>query len=359
MADQSSGQTSAVSVDDRKLVKSVVYLASLASESKEIDPKLDILRKITAGWNPQMPLGPSNVATLQKLISDLKDYLVNRDPLRSFTSEALDERLTSEIEGNRRKLLPFAVMLAACVAVGVIAAVVPLPISRLNQNYLSVTSILLSTNAVTIWLYLSSLSNFKPELQRVFIYLGAGAVSIGLACLHYLLIGLFQVTDLPLFKYGGATEIALIGVALIYFGLRKYAGILGIDMKKISSLLNIGLVISVGLTAVVAFLRGVPDKLFFGLSLESITATLVFAVAGQMFVKRILESVTASYAKSLKIFRIFQVAVSVVAVAFIIALVWFGQLSVGTLSLLIGVAAIPTIALFMYSGYSFKKETSR
>lgn len=344
-------------IDDRKLVDSIVYLSALASEAKEIDPMLDTLRAITAKWRSDVPLNDENRHALEKLVTNLKDYLVNRDPLRSFTIEKLDERLANELGGTGKKTMPFMVLAAGCVVMS--AAMVVFPFSLSNRIYLSLTMLLLSFTSVNVWLFLSSLHNFKPELRIVFSYISGSVVLLGLACLQYALIGVLQVTDQPLFRYGGATEIAMFAIIALYIGLRRYAKILNISIRPISAQLTTSLLGSIALTIALAFARNVPDKFFFSLSLGSMFVTGFFAFFGGQIVRLLRQNVTSSYAKSLLIVYIFQQAVTVTALLFVVALVWVGQLSVGALSLLIGFAAVPTLALFMYAGYSFKKETSR
>jgi len=345
--------------DDKRLIASIVYLSSLASESKTVDPMLDTLRSVTARWDLKAPLSENDRTSLQKLIMDLKYYLVHRDPLRSFTIEELDERLTEELEGNNEKLSSFVSVWISCMAVAVAIFILPFPLSDVNRMYISITVLLTVLTGVTVWLYLSSLRQFNDQLRRVFVFICIGAGLLVVTCLHYTLIGILGVTDYPIFRYGGATEIALLAIVALYVGMSKYATLLKLATSTIAKQLVVSLVATVLLAVLVVYVRDIGDKLFFGISFVAILATGFCAFFGAKMTRRVIGVVTPSYAKSLQYLNFFLVGVFVTALAFIVTLIWQGQVSVGALSILIAFIGIPTMTLFMYSGYSFKKETNR
>lgn len=358
MADDTSEQ-SRTPADDRKLVDGIIYLSSLVSESKAIDPMLDSLRNVTADWDSKIPLEHSKRLALQKLTIDLKQYLIHRDPLRSFTSDMLDSRLATNLTGTTKKIPPFTIFVGGALIIAAIVLALPLPLQIVNRLYLAVTVLLLTLIVITIRLYLSSLHNFNQALRGVFSYLCIGSSLLGVTCLHYTLIGLLQLTNQPLFAYGGATEIALAAIIAIYIGLSHYAKILKVSTKSIFISLTISFVITIILAVVTAYAREIPDKFFFSLAFASTLGTSVFAFFGGRIALALLKNVTASYAKSLRVVYIFLLACAATALTFVIALTWLKHLSVGALGLLIAVAGVPSIGILMYSGYSFKKETGR
>lgn len=76
---------------DTNLVEVVTYLASLASNPREIDPILDTLRIVTA----RMKGAPSDedARELRKVWQQLEDYLVTQEKVRAFTREDLQQRI--------------------------------------------------------------------------------------------------------------------------------------------------------------------------------------------------------------------------------------------------------------------------
>lgn len=75
-----------------KLISRIMYLSSLAS-SKDVEPLLDTLRKVTAGWKEGEAMNPADQATLKDLESQIKMYLVTRDPLHDSTLDSLEQRV--------------------------------------------------------------------------------------------------------------------------------------------------------------------------------------------------------------------------------------------------------------------------
>lgn len=71
----------------------IVYLASLVSDINRIDPWLDRLRGITSLHDPATPLSPEDEQTLLNLQAQLREYLINGDPLRRFEPEVLDQKI--------------------------------------------------------------------------------------------------------------------------------------------------------------------------------------------------------------------------------------------------------------------------
>lgn len=345
--------------DDQKLVDSVFYLSSLASESKEIDPMLDTLRDVTSDWDGVSALSDEKRGALEGLIAELKAYLISRDPIRSFTPEILDQRLVSALAGDQKKVISFVTLLEGCIAAMIIAFIIPLHLSTLNHTYLALTTFLVALISTTIWLYFSSLRSFRTDFRQVFAYLSVSVILLGITMLHYALIGILQLTAKPLFRYGGATEVAMLSLGVLYLGIKKYAMTLSIPTRRTTIQVLLGILLSLVGTIAVAFLRHFPDKAYFGLSLAAISITVVFAYAAQGLISQLIHNVTAAYSKSLHIVYFFLWGVIGTASLFIVALSILGKLSVGQLSLLIVVAGIPTIVLSMYAGYSFKKETSR
>jgi hypothetical protein len=79
------------------IIDLITYLASQASNPAQIDSTLDSLRTITAGLGTnglQSQLMPAQDATLRRVYADIEKYLVEREPIRQFTTEQLHLKIT-------------------------------------------------------------------------------------------------------------------------------------------------------------------------------------------------------------------------------------------------------------------------
>jgi hypothetical protein len=76
---------------DNALLDSVIFLGSLASNPADIDPILDRVRIITAAHDTAKPLADAETTELRAVYGELEDYLVNRERLRNFDREQLEQ----------------------------------------------------------------------------------------------------------------------------------------------------------------------------------------------------------------------------------------------------------------------------
>jgi len=76
---------------NNSLLDSVIFLGSLASNVKDVDPILDEVRSITAQHVKDTPLTADETHRLQQVYKDLEDYLVTREQLRTFDRKGLGE----------------------------------------------------------------------------------------------------------------------------------------------------------------------------------------------------------------------------------------------------------------------------
>jgi hypothetical protein len=88
-------------------VEVITYVASLASNPKEIDPILDGLRTITAKISPGQELSPADQSGLAKVYTELSDYLAKDDPLRTVSQKALREKVTGKFPDSSSRYPAF------------------------------------------------------------------------------------------------------------------------------------------------------------------------------------------------------------------------------------------------------------
>lgn len=331
----------------------ILLLAKLGSDPRSIDPMLDDLRRITAGWNRVEPLSESRLITLRQLEANLKNYLINSDPLRRFTSETLEARLQNQ-RGDAPGESKRDLAIVSCASL--LAAVAAL---LLNKSVLLTIPFFLVTLHIGIaWLYLSALVNFKKEFRQAFIYICIGIVLLSVAFSHYIAIELLKLGEYQLFRYGGITALATICYVFMYIGLRKYAGLLGIKsfFTSLPKLLGVSL-------AVVAAAILVPHtgqqtfEPYFDFSLACIWLFTMFLAFGVGVSRQITKSVTPAYAKSMKWLHIYLILGCVGSLGSALGLPIMGQLNGSALYILIAALGIGPQLILLYTGYSFKKET--
>jgi hypothetical protein len=348
---------------DHNLVDSIVYLASLAAQPSAIDPALDTLRIVTTRWTPGAPLAEADRAALYQVVADLKDYLVNHDPLRSFTYEGLERRLQGNLQNkgaSSKYTLTFWPAVFSCLGLAAGTLIVPSALSLWNRIFLAIPVFLTLTTLANAWFYLSSLNGFKVELRQAFWYLCAGTVGLGVQFLHFAYIPLSGQGELPLYKYGGLPVIGFLAILVIYLGLRKYAKLLNLTNPYMSPWMLSGvLVATTAVTTLVVYLFSVPGKAYLVFSLANFVGISALSLFGSRIALAITHSVTTLYAVSIHRLYIFLTAVFAGALAYAFVVAGLGGLSGNALSVTLGVCATPALLFLLHSGSSFKKETNR
>lgn len=85
----------------------IMYLADLASNVREIDVQLDGLRRITAQMAPNAKLTEGQEASLATIYKQLETYLIEKEPLRSFSKDELRERVRVHFQFDPHSKSPF------------------------------------------------------------------------------------------------------------------------------------------------------------------------------------------------------------------------------------------------------------
>ncbi len=360
------GQVAQASATDtvaanRELVSTVVYLASLASETKAVDPLLDTLRNITSRWDTSAPLRPAEKQQLQQLVAQIKDYLVHRDPLRDFTPESLDARIRRNVShAGQRRIWNFGTALLASVVLA--GATVPIPyIASLPARVLVAPTFfyLFSLIGAAVF-YITALRNFKQELHRAFFFICVGVVGIGVLLAHFIVLQLFDLVTLPVLRYGGIPVIVTFAIAALYGGLRNYARLLSINnwavkLPIVGGLIVAAFMLGAAMTAVIH----VQDPLYYGVSMVSLWGLAFLSACSASLAWAILRTVTAAYARSMRWLFVFLLGATAGAFIYMTAISIFGGLSGSVLSVVMAASGIIPVIILLYSGYSFNKETGQ
>lgn len=343
---------------DQALVDRIGYLCSLASDPIAVGRMTDTLRDVTSRWRPPAPMDTQDRTALSQLERDLKAYLMRDDPLRAFTPQTLEERLQAKNQINKDTSSLLYVLLVS-VAAGAGSFAVPSRLSAEYRTLLTVPLFFLALHIGIAWFYLSALRNFNQTFRSAFTFFCVGLVLLSLGFSHYVLIQLFGWHDYPAFRYGGITILISICFVFFYLGLRLYAGLLHIK----SWLMSLPLVASItaGLVALAVFVPHppVPHETYYDISLACAALLPLFSALAAGLAHKIIRNVTPAYGRSMKWLYAYLLMVSIGSIPSTIALYWIGELYGSTLYTVIALCGIGPQLLLLYTGYSFKKETSK
>ncbi len=343
---------------DRQLVNRITYLASLVSVREAIDAKLDILREITATWKPDQAFGEAERQKLRNLEGDLRSYLINKDPLRAFTSESLDERIrASEGKGRNRNLGKLFLVFGLALAMYLL---IPLPLSISREVRALVATPLFFTvlTAGTLWFYFSALRNFKPELRKVFAALAASIIVINIEFLQITLTQLMHLDRYPLFQFGTIPGLPLIDVALMYWALLIYAKLLRINTRPSKIILGAMLLGAVAL-AVMPYPVSADLTPYIKVAAPIVWVATLWWILVAVMARKIMRTASAAYGKSVKWLGIYAVVIALSYLGGIVTWSTSGVVVGEDLNLLSLVLLAVPQAILLYSGYSFKKETEQ
>ena len=347
----------------RQLLDKINYLVSLISDPKGIDVLLDTVRVTMAQWDGESPLPQKDREALEKVIVQLKLYLVRNDPIRDFTLESLEDRLHAKLETatpDSESSLGFLIAVVASVLGGTLVATV-LPLGSLYVWAVSAAIIsMLFMTILNTWFYLTSLSNFKIELRRVFGYLCVGSIGVGLQFVSFVFITLTHRDMQPLHRYGGLTIYATLALVVIYLGLRKYARLLQLRSATASLwwLAMCG-ALGLGTASLIASIRGSAQPAYYIFSLTSLVTLSAVALLAMFTAHTISRNITDTYARSMRELMWFCAGVSFGAFGYTCIVVWRGVLYGPALATALTVLATAPVLLLLHSGYSFKRETRR
>lgn len=84
---------------DRDYIDSIVAVAGLVSQPKEVDSVLDPFRLITANAGKGQALSPTDKQQVVQTFTQLETYLTQKDPVRTFNKEEIASRTTPAFQG--------------------------------------------------------------------------------------------------------------------------------------------------------------------------------------------------------------------------------------------------------------------
>lgn len=219
------------SVSEHTSIDTVIYLASLASNSRDIEPILDELRRVTSNITPGQVPDKAQNATITQVQQKLEDYLINRDPIRAFTPETLQQSIRTHFANHaplRRLRWTIAAIWAAAFIASALTHIIPNSLSTDARGQAGGFFFSLVLGSGSAYLFLTALRNFQPELKPAFRLLCIAPFIIGLSQMQLLIAAVFGIGSTPLMRYGGINITFFIAMVCMYYGIRIYAQKLGI-----------------------------------------------------------------------------------------------------------------------------------
>jgi hypothetical protein len=338
----------------------VMYMASLVSERRAIDPIMDKVRDITSQLKPGHAPSAADDKELQKVRAELAVYLTEQDPIRLFSIEELETRVKARVQDAGKRRLRTA--LFASWSFTFLAFFVPFlflynqpPMSRM---LLSFPFFFVAIHVSIIWFYWSALKDFRPALRRAYVFICLGIFIIGLNAIQLPLIFNFGLGELPWFRYGAFMAPFPVACFLLYYGMKLYGELVGVrvwftDWRLVGGASVVLAVIAVLLPHYVAH---PTEEVFFDLSAVSSMLTLLYLVLLAIVTLRVWHSVTPVYNEALKWFFWMAVILAFTTFEYTVVMFFRGELT--------GVVQMITMLPFIFSefcklqsGYVFKRSS--
>jgi uncharacterized membrane protein YiaA len=341
-------------------VDSIVFLASLVSDRHAVDSKLDTLRSITLRLPQGNKPSANDLSRLNELQEDLKDYLIHRDPIRSFTAATLDQTLADHFNSHHRSTRKeFILILSSILAIYLICvALTPGSLALFKRFFLPAAVLVSMLYGAIAWLFLSSRQNFKTEIRNVYNSFCGGITLGAIGSIQFPLIFAFpHIAAIPAFSYIGFVVPYFIMCIAFYFGANLYARQLNLSQRlwSVPWVSAISLVIAILLISLPHSSR-VNQVFFYDLSLVSIGIDVWLSLAATVLSFRVAKRITPRYQRSMWLFGLGQAAQGVGCIGFTTLVLVYGP----TPALAVGIGAIPYIlsaTFLLFSAYSFKDRS--
>lgn len=214
----------------KRQLDTIMYMASLASRPKEIDPILDTVRAVTASLPPGGQLTPAQQQSLKEVERRLAIYLTRDEPLRVFTLATLQERIEARFAKGaslRSLRAMLAVILLATAAIGAVLLVLPLDLPRQTRFQMVGSTVFGILPAGAAIFFYTALKTFKPALQKAYRLICLGMLIFGVSLLDQPILDYYHVRESPYGAFAIAIPM-LVAFGMIYQGVRQYAQVAGL-----------------------------------------------------------------------------------------------------------------------------------
>lgn len=354
------------SADSHTVIDEIVFISSLVSNLSVIEPILEPVQSITARQKPGEPLTLSKEEQdrLAVVRSDLEDYLVRNDAIRSFTRESLHRELEDHFgEGGgvspRKRIRRQFRLILAIVAVVYLNALVWLFALSVDYWWLlaasaSVTAIFISS----CWLFLTGYRTFSTELRKVYAWICVGVVLLGISASSWLLFtSIREVYDVPFMRYGANYAGFALAFVVTYVGIRIFAKAVKISSRLLSWPLVLGAGAALCLLATLLPHASTPDDRYLDTTIAASVLITYFGYIILALTQRIQKVLTPLYARAVSLFGIGYGVSASVGIAGIILLLLTGT-GFGIKLVVMGMLYACGGLLVFFSGYLFRLSTA-
>ena len=352
--------------NDQLMVERVVYLASLVSDKNTIDPLLDTLRFITSKREPgqQLELTADERTKMSNLETQLSEHLVNKDPVRAFTTDSLKSKLAEHFassnpraQANRKtRRLVFMIFGLAFLGYGLGMATIP---AELNARFTLAAPIMMLVIGIGIaWMFWSSRQLLAPTMKTSFGLFAAALIISTITSAQYPILSAYpHLSDLDFLRYGGFIAPYVAMYATFYAGFYLYARQLQASIKILRPWW-------VTLTAValipVAILLPHPvttSELFFDSALSCFLLNILFSGAAAVLGFAVVVRVTERYQRALRLFALSTATYTIVSLGLGTMLLVTGELPPAD-PRVAGISSLYTVALILQisAAYLLKRD---
>lgn len=337
--------------------ETILYLASLASDARGVDPLLDPLRAITSRADTAHT--PADIAALQGVQRRLEQYLIREDPIRVFTKEELQQRIREQaLTGRFAKLRGrlWTVIAAAFVMYGVAFA---LP-GHANSSVRGQTGgflALLVLSGGAAWFFIAAYKNIKSEVRAAYTLLCISSILLGLGQIQLPIVAYYNLGDSPLFRYGGVGVPSLIAMICTNAAVRAYGRALRLSGKlTLLATVLATTAVAIGLACLLAPFSHPKSQYLFDFSAAAMSTNLIFVSMTSLLAGKIAAISTAQYAKAMRLLAAAQVTAAIGLVLFLAALFAKGYLF-GTTLTLVAIPFIISNVVWLFASYAFKRAS--
>ncbi|HEX7963986.1 MAG TPA: hypothetical protein VF466_05370 [Candidatus Saccharimonadales bacterium] len=262
----------------------VIYLASMASDPRAIDPILDTVRNVTSRLRPNETPAPADLQQLARAYNQLEAYLVKDEPLRSYDKAGLDGKILQKFQlggsveaywqqaeasaNTSVELKPVATdradrahhsktlglqIIGGALILGAASFFLPaisspeLPWSNNFDMVFSLAADLVLFGGA--WLFLRGLPGFKTGLRRSYIVLCCAMVLLALAQSQQVMYTYLGLWSNPFIAHGGVAIGFAVPVVLFYVAMLLFARLLHVRTFATSVIALLGICAAVGLLA--------------------------------------------------------------------------------------------------------------
>lgn len=283
------------------LIDRIAYLASLVSEPRTVDTTLDKLRIITSQTSKPTV---QEVQTLKSIQTELENYLVNKERLRTFTKASLRANMERHfaavnplLDIQKATLGRIGITIIGCAVITGLLTILGFMHGQV------VLAFFICTLFIGLALLLQSIKkDLVAQLHGSVNYLMVATIGTGLFALNFPIIAASSYLEgHPMFQHGGFLAAAMPVYGCYYLAFYLYAKQLAVAIPRL--LQPTGVAISAIVVAVVLALLPHPvlvsHEIFFDLAVVGFGVGIYFSTVAAVLGFMSFTKTTKVYGKSI------------------------------------------------------------